>query len=64
MDLGKASIASGLGRAAFNGVMEISMPATSDANRVRLSFWQDGLPIQAIPPQDFLEITEPPDWSA
>jgi alpha-amylase/alpha-mannosidase (GH57 family) len=63
MDAGTAKIAGGRGEAAFDEVLEISMPA-HDVNRVRLSFWQDGLPIQAIPPQDFLEITEPPGWSA
>jgi hypothetical protein len=63
MDAGTAKIANGSGEAAFAEVLEISMPA-HDINRVRLSFWQDGLPIQAIPPQDFLEITEPPGWSA
>jgi hypothetical protein len=63
LDAGAASIAGGSGEAAFGEVLEIAMPAR-DINRVRLSFWQDGLPIQAIPPQDFLEITEPPGWSA
>jgi len=63
MDSGVTKVIGGRGDAAFGSVLEISMPATS-LNRVRLSFWQDGLPIQAIPPQDFLEITEPPGWSA
>jgi hypothetical protein len=44
--------------------MEMAIPAEEGLNRVRLSFWQNGLPIQAVPPQDFLEITEPPGWSA
>jgi hypothetical protein len=63
MDSGVTKVIGGNGEAAFDSVLEISMPATS-LNRVRLSFWQDGLPIQSIPPQDFLEITEPPGWSA
>jgi len=29
-----------------------------------LSFWQDGLPIQAIPPQDYLKISNPVSWKA
>jgi hypothetical protein len=63
MEAGVAKIVGGSGEAAFDGVLELSMPA-HDVNRVRLSFWQDGLPIQSIPPQDFLEITDPPGWSA
>jgi len=55
------------GIAAFREVMEISLPAllpASGSDRVRLSFWQDGLPIQAIPPQDYLRIPAPPAWNA
>jgi len=57
-------VTGGNGEAAYHSIMEIAIPASSDLNRVRLSFWQDGLPIQAIPPQDYLEIKEPPGWSA
>ncbi len=53
-----AAIADGDGgQAAFKDVMEISVPSTEDPARVRLSFWQDGLPIEAIPPQDYLQIS-------
>jgi alpha-amylase/alpha-mannosidase (GH57 family) len=56
------------GTAAFREVMEILLPASSlrsgGSDRVRLSFWQDGLPIQAIPPQDYLRIPAPPAWNA
>jgi alpha-amylase/alpha-mannosidase (GH57 family) len=52
------------GNAAFKDVMEISIPAVADPARVRLSFWQDGLPIEAIPPQDYLQITAPAGWNA
>ena len=48
------------GEAAFQEVMEISLPITGATHKVRLSFWRDGLPIQAIPPQDYLRITAPP----
>jgi hypothetical protein len=37
--------------------MEIAFPSTTEPCHVRLSFWQDGLPIQAIPPQDYLKIS-------
>lgn len=51
-----ASVISGEGTAAFREVLEISIPA---CDRVRLSFWQDGLPLQAIPPQEFLTVARP-----
>ena len=52
------------GEAAFKDVMEISFPSQDDTTRLRLSFWQDGLPIEAIPPQDYLQITAPAGWNA
>jgi hypothetical protein len=52
------------GEAAFKEVMEISFPSVEDPARVRLSFWQDGLPIEAIPPQDYLQIATPTGWNA
>jgi hypothetical protein len=57
------------GTAAFREVMEIVLPGSSSPGsggpeRFRLSFWQDGLPIQAIPPQDYLRIPAPPAWNA
>jgi hypothetical protein len=52
------------GEAAFKDVLEISLPSVEDHARVRLSFWQDGLPIEAIPPQDYLQITVPAGWNA
>ena len=64
LELGQAVIMGGTGDAAYHSILEIAIPAEADQNRVRVSFWQDGLPIQAVPPQDYLEITEPPGWSA
>jgi alpha-amylase/alpha-mannosidase (GH57 family) len=52
------------GHAAFKDIMEISFPSVEDPARVRLSFWQDGLPIEAIPPQDYLQISTPAGWDA
>jgi alpha-amylase/alpha-mannosidase (GH57 family) len=43
-------------KAAFQDVLEISLPRSGFTARVRLSFWRDGLPIQAVPPQDYLVI--------
>jgi alpha-amylase/alpha-mannosidase (GH57 family) len=60
-----AAVAEGAGgEAAFKDVMEISFPSVEDPARVRLSFWQDGLPIEAIPPQDYLQIATPTGWNA
>jgi hypothetical protein len=61
---GNALVESTGGEAAFRDVMEISFPATADAARIRVSVWQDGLPVQAIPPQDFLQISAPGGWNA
>jgi alpha-amylase/alpha-mannosidase (GH57 family) len=61
---GTAVVTSKDGEAAFRDVMEISFPVNESSPRIRLSLWQDGLPIQAIPPQDFLQITAPSGWNA
>jgi hypothetical protein len=61
---GTALVESGGGTAAFQDVMEISMPGSGAHAHVRLSFWQDGLPIQAIPPQDYLQISAASGWNA
>jgi hypothetical protein len=60
---GAAVVSAGDGKAAFRDVLEIALPAGPSA--LRLSFWQDGLPIDAIPPQDFLRVMDsaPADWS-
>lgn len=50
--------------AAYKDVLEIAIPWAEDQARVRLSFWQDGLPVEAIPPQDYLQITVPTGWNA
>jgi alpha-amylase/alpha-mannosidase (GH57 family) len=54
-------IVEGDGEAAFQDVLEIALPSSGE-DRIRLSFWKDGLPIQAIPPQDYLVI--PPAGNA
>jgi hypothetical protein len=48
----------GSGTAAFEEVMEIAIATAENPAMVRLSFWQDGLPVQAIPPQDYLRVTK------
>ncbi len=54
----------GAGRAALRDVMEIGLPAPAGDARVRLSVRQEGLPVQAIPPQDYLYIPAPSVWNA
>jgi len=56
-----ATVTSGTGQAAFHDVLEMAIPAGASA--VRVSFWQDGLPIDAIPPQDFLRVADSADWN-
>jgi len=59
-----AAVAEGTGGlAALKDIMEISFPSIEGHARVRLSFWQDGLPIEAIPPQDYLQISMPSGWN-
>ncbi len=54
---GVAAVVEGAGEAAFRDIAEIALPAQPGrANQVRLSFWQDGLPVQSVPAQGFLEI--------
>jgi hypothetical protein len=55
---GELKILSGAGEAAFRDVLEIAVPGRVGA-KVRLSFWQDGLPVQSVPPQDYLLVTAP-----
>jgi alpha-amylase/alpha-mannosidase (GH57 family) len=57
------AVTEGRGRAAFDEVMEIAMASGEIPARVRLSFWQDGLPVQAIPPQDYLKVSNPAGWN-
>jgi len=54
----------GNSKVAVGDVVEIALPFGGGTERVRLSFWRDGLPIQAIPPQGYLQIPTPPAWNA
>jgi acetylornithine deacetylase/succinyl-diaminopimelate desuccinylase-like protein len=54
---GAATVVEGAGEAAFRDIAELALPTQpGQANQVRLSFWQDGLPVQSVPAQGFLEI--------
>jgi alpha-amylase/alpha-mannosidase (GH57 family) len=53
------------GQIAFKDVMEIALPTgAGEEARVRLTFWQDGLPVEAIPAQDYLRIPTSTGWDA
>jgi alpha-amylase/alpha-mannosidase (GH57 family) len=54
---GVASVVEGTGEAAYRDIAEIALPAEPNhAQQIRLSFWQDGLPVQSVPPQGYLDI--------
>jgi hypothetical protein len=61
---GTTLVDSGSATVAFEEVLEMSLPVMGGAGQVRLSFWRDGLPVQAIPPQGYLQIPVPPAWNA
>jgi alpha-amylase/alpha-mannosidase (GH57 family) len=46
---GEAVVRRGAVTAAFREILEIAAPVNAAGDRVSLSFWQDGLPIEAIP---------------
>ncbi len=55
---GKAEVRSGTATAAFSDVLEISVPGEIADEGMGLAFWQDGLPIEAIPREGCFRITE------
>jgi len=38
-----------LSSAAFRDVLELAVRVTDDVPGIRLSFWQDGLPVRSVP---------------
>ncbi len=50
-------------RAAFGDVLEIVVPTSALKNEVSLTFWQDGLPLEAIPRNGALQILASQDWA-
>lgn len=61
---GKATVRSGNLQAAFRDVLELAIPLEGENDRVSLSFWQDGLPVAAIPAEGAFEADETGQWSA
>jgi alpha-amylase/alpha-mannosidase (GH57 family) len=63
--LGGAAESEGLGIvAAFQDVLEISVPMNGSAGEIGLSFWQDGLPLEAVPREGSLHVDELTGWNA
>jgi alpha-amylase/alpha-mannosidase (GH57 family) len=60
---GGALVTGGLAAAAFGGILEIALPRNEKSEGVSLSFWQDGLPIEAIPREGVLHVAEPNAWN-
>jgi len=46
---GRAAVVSGQVEAVFGEFLEITVKMTEDIKGIRLSFWQNGLPIRLIP---------------
>ena len=62
---GAAAVYSGDGEAAYVEILELAIPASEEKfGELQLSFWQNGLPVEAIPPQEILrvELEEPSEW--
>lgn len=62
---GAAAVYSGDGEAAYVEILELAIAASEEKfGELQLSFWQNGLPVEAIPPQEILrvELEEPSEW--
>ena len=62
---GAAAVCSGDGEAAYVEILELAIAASEEKfGELQLSFWQNGLPVEAIPPQEILrvELEEPSEW--
>jgi alpha-amylase/alpha-mannosidase (GH57 family) len=58
-----AAVKKGGAEAAFHDILEIAIPGAAAENGLSLSFWQDGLPIMAIPTEGLLQPCEAAQWS-
>jgi alpha-amylase/alpha-mannosidase (GH57 family) len=64
IEAGAAVILRGKATVAFREVLEIALPKDEDYEGGSLSFWQDGLPIEAIPREGVLHVTALASWNA
>lgn len=53
----------GMGEAAVRDIAEIALPVSEKIDRVRISLWQDGLPVQAIPSEEYLYVPARSGWN-
>jgi hypothetical protein len=60
---GRAVVRRGTACAAFRSVLEIAVPRAGGEDTLSLSFWQDGLPVEAIPREGTLRVSEAPAWN-
>jgi hypothetical protein len=60
---GMALVHRGTVTAAFGDVLEIAVPSSDPGERISLSFWQDGLPIEAIPHEGSFGGPAVGDWN-
>jgi alpha-amylase/alpha-mannosidase (GH57 family) len=49
--------------AGFKDVLEIAIPMTGEAKEFSLSFWQDGLPLEAVPREGAFHVGEMASWN-
>ena len=61
---GAAAVKKGKLKAAFRDILEIAIPLTKGKDQISLSFWQDGLPIIAIPAEGAFHAGELSSWNA
>jgi alpha-amylase/alpha-mannosidase (GH57 family) len=59
---GGAHSVSGDVEAAFADILEIALPSNGADSEVSLTFWQDGLPIEAVPRHGTLPIAAMQEW--
>ena len=59
---GVAVVVKGEVEAAFKDVLEMAAPLGGAGEKVRLSFWQEGLPITAIPAEGAFQVAEVAQW--
>jgi alpha-amylase/alpha-mannosidase (GH57 family) len=63
IELAEARVLGNTAHAGFKDVLEISIPVAPGRENLSLSFWQDGLPIEAIPRDGAFHVGEVPGWN-
>ena len=60
---GLAVVHGGAAQAAFGDMLEISVPMNGEGDKVGLSFWQDGLPVEAVPREGAFHVGDLVGWN-